>query len=390
MNTVLRVLLLLIAALLAVAFVNSRGTGDVNFYWLQWMQNADIVGPVEGYVVSSSDYPPLTHVILFTIARISRPLALTPFLGLKWSMVLMLFASAAVFGAWTRDLLAPAVLILVLLLNSVALGYLDIWTAPFLIGAMWALERHRLVPFAILFSLAVWIKWQPLIIAPFLLIYLFRVYPWKGIRRVIPPTLFIAAGFFATFSVGQVYRALDRALHHTMVSGNALNLGWIVTYFLHVIWPATFGRWAAGSADYIYIESSRTVTLAKIPFDLAYLVVLALFWKTRPTFEHLIAFSLFGYLTYFTWNVGVHENHLFLACLLGAILWRLNPDWRLTFAAWAAAANINLLLFYGLDGSGLPFSRVAGGLELSVWLAVVNVALYGIFAWVVTQFDLGR
>ena len=381
----LRLLLLLAACLLSLTFLASHGTSDVTYYWLQWLQNSAILGPVEGYRASSSDYPPLTHLFLFLLAKLSSTLSLSPFLALKWSMVAMLFLSAAIFAAWTKDLLAPAVLIITLLMNSVALGYLDIWTAPFFIGAMWALQRNRLFVFAILFSTASLIKWQPLIIAPFLLIYILRTFPpTQPLRSILPPVLVIVGAVAGIFSVSEVRRALSRALGHTMISGNALNLGWIVTYFLHVFWPATFGRAAAGTADYIYIESARTATLSKLGFELAYLAVLVMFWKKRMSFENLMAFSLLGYLTYFLFNIGVHESHLFQACLLGAILWHVNPGWKLTFAAWAAAANINLLVFYGLDGGGLPFPR-AVHLDISVCFAAINVALYGVLCWMVLR-----
>ena len=52
-----------------------------------------------------------------------------------------------------------------------------------------------------------------------------------------------------------------------------------------------------------------------------------------------------GYLAYFTLNTGVHENHLFLACLLLAWLAARTPATLPDFAAWATLFNLNMVVF---------------------------------------------
>jgi hypothetical protein len=103
---------------------------------------------------------------------------------------------------------------------------------------------------------------------------------------------------------------------------------------------------------------------------------------TRPkTFPNLLLFATLGYLAYFTLNTGVHENHLFLACLLLGLLAHRERTTLPDLAVWAALLNINMVVFYGLDGRGLPFSPVVGGLDLTLPLALLTVLLFvGFFA----------
>jgi hypothetical protein len=96
--------------------------------------------------------------------------------------------------------------------------------------------------------------------------------------------------------------------------------------------------------------------------------------RSTKTFESAVFFALAGYLAYFAFNSGVHENHLFLAVLLAAALWGMNPAHGVTFAIWAATANLNLVLFDGFNGRGLPFSRVVL-LDTALPLSIVVVVL---------------
>src|SRR5262249_40600305 len=93
---------------------------------------------------------------------------------------------------------------------------------------------------------------------------------------------------------------------------------------------------------------------------------------------------ILGYLAYFTFNVGVHENHLFLPIILGLFLAAQNRSYLPLALATALIANLNLLVFYGIDGKGLPFDRVVG-IDLSVVLAVLEVVFFLWFAWTVSK-----
>ena len=78
----------------------------------------------------------------------------------------------------------------------------------------------------------------------------------------------------------------------------------------------------------------------------------------------------------FVFNSGVHENHLFLVSCLAWILVFLDASQLLRCINLSVAANINLVLFYGFFGKGIPFSRVIAGIDITLLFAVVNLCLF--------------
>ena len=120
--------------------------------------------------------------------------------------------------------------------------------------------------------------------------------------------------------------------------------------------------------------------LLKLPervlFFASYAVVLIVFLRQPKTFERLIGYSILGYLCYFIFNTGVHENHLFLAVCLAWVMVFLNPAYRLQAITLSLVGNINPILFYGFFGTGLPFSRVIAGIDVTLLFSVLNLCLF--------------
>jgi hypothetical protein len=264
--------------------------------------------------------------------------------------------------------------------------------AVFLVGALWALYQDRLVLFTVLYCAACLVKWQPLVLAPFLAIYL-AAQPgggdWRqtlvkrlGLRVMVPGAL-MALGTVAVFGK-PVIAALSIGLSNAFLSGQALNLNWIATWGIRTLDPQWFGGLSNGLIVPIDTPDWHALIGSKILFWLLFAPAVLTFALSKKTFAVLMLFGLCGYLTYFMLNTGVHENHLFLAVILAAVLaWR-QQEHLITFAIWALVANVNQLVFYGADGSGLPFSRVFG-VDITLLLAVVFVALFAVdyYEWVV-------
>jgi hypothetical protein len=267
-----------------------------------------------------------------------------------------------------------------------ALGYLDIYFAPTLLLALWALKAKKLVAFTVLFSIACLTKWQPLVIAPFLLFHVLEVNTVRDLKRVdyrrfsiqvMGPCLAIIALVLIVYG-GAPILALKLALvneHNPYLSGNALNFSWVLTHFLHVFSPETFGGLVDGRANHIKTDDLGVTLLPKILFAVSYATVLFAFLRRKNTFENVIRYAFVGFLAYFTFNTGVHENHLFAACLLAAVAFLNDRNQGMTFVTWSIVANVNIFLFYGLDGRGLPFERVVG-FDSALMLALVNVGLF--------------
>jgi hypothetical protein len=119
--------------------------------------------------------------------------------------------------------------------------------------------------------------------------------------------------------------------------------------------------------------------MVKLLFVICYL---GAFWrliKFRSSFQAALELSLLGYLAYFTFNTGVHENHLFLATILATAAAALSPDKRLRAVLIVAISNLNLITFYGLTGNGLASNPVVW-MDVTLLFSAVNVVLF-LFLW---------
>lgn len=121
--------------------------------------------------------------------------------------------------------------------------------------------------------------------------------------------------------------------------------------------------------------------LPRVLFALNYALNLWLFWRSRRDFTSCLAFASSGFLAYFMFNNGVHENHLFavaIACAL-AVLWQ--PQELRGLGYWVVASLINHLLFYGFTGEAFPYKRTLIGLDFTVFFAALNVLAYALTVW---------
>ena len=152
-----------------------------------------------------------------------------------------------------------------------------------------------------------------------------------------------------------------------MFSGTALNLGWLLTA-LH------FGSHDGGEVTYAFVSDlpSWMPILCRCLYALAMLAILIALWRGAGTFEQLLAASIASVVAYFAFNSGVHENHLFIACLLSVIgLWLL-PSLRTALLIVIAISQAALIAFYGLTGQ-LGYSRAIGGIDYTIPLAALVV-----------------
>jgi len=380
--------LVLLLILTSMIFLNSPGTGDVK-YFIAWAKNADTYGLISGFKASAEQYPPFALGILLAALKVSNLFGIGGLVAVKLSILTLLFLTSFLFWLWTRDLALTVILHLSLLLNSVALGYIDIYFAPTLILSLWALKQHKLILFTVLFSISVLTKWQPIIIAPFIALYLINIRQlaqWREIKykqlilRVIFPVALIIIITLSIFGMSLV-KTFISATSSWFLSGNALNLNWIVTYLLNVLYPDRFGGLVNGQIQIITNPPLAVTFIPKLLFYLSFIITFVTFFKREKTFENLIIFSILGYLVYFMFNTDVHENHLFPVIILSIILFWVNRKHLPTMFVLILMSNLNLLVFYGLDGNGLSFGRVVGGIDISLLLSIFNVGFF-LFLWV--------
>jgi hypothetical protein len=261
----------IILTIITLAFLRSPGTSDVAVHWLPWMDSIATRGLVSGYQTDDMDYPPLISVFLWLAYGIGELLGAEAYLGLKILLTGFLFMTSAVLWLWTRDGVVTAALHLSLVLSSVALGYLDIFWAPAFLLALWALANQRFALFAVSYCAASLTKWQPLIIAPFLLVYILKT---AGLRRaalhVVLPALLIVGGTYAVYGESALV-SFERGLGHGFLSAQALNYGWVLTHALHLFDPADYGPLNDGECTLVGLfPDTPVMTVLRLLFWITY------------------------------------------------------------------------------------------------------------------------
>ncbi len=189
-------------------------------------------------------------------------------------------------------------------------------------------------------------------------------------------TAFVVAMPLAAIFGTAVIHSLRLAMSHDYLSGLALNLSWLHTWVLHLAQPEKYGGLHDGQIGIIITHEALVKLPEKILFYASYSAVFVAFARQKKTFERLILYSVLGYMAYFVFNSGVHENHLFLVSCLAWMLVFLDPSHLLRCINLSIAANINPIFFYGFFGKGLPFSRVIAGIDITLLFAVANLCLF--------------
>jgi Gpi18-like mannosyltransferase len=381
-STISNAILFTLVTLLALSFIESSGTGDVGDK-LRWMRNIVANGLVGGFHVSRDDYPPGTYAILAVLTKIGPGLGMGSFLAYKLSIFAFLLAACLIAWLWTRNAPFTIALELALIVDSAVLGYNDAYFVAPLLLALWALQRKRIVAFSILFTLTCLMKWQPLILAPILLIYLLKAMTLGADRRrelprlicaLILPSVAILVAMFAIFGP-EFVAAFRRGTNEHFLSANALNVDWIVTQGLRWWDPQRFSFGPSTHRQYISIPSATLLTAIKLPFAIIYLGILIRFIRDANSYATMLRYACIGYFAYFLFNTSVHENHLVPAVIIAGLLWTMDERYGPLFLFTAAMLNVNLLLFYQFDGiARLPV--LFWGMDVSIPLALLNAALF--------------
>ena len=153
---------------------------------------------------------------------------------------------------------------------------------------------------------------------------------------------------------------------------------------MRAVHPQVFGGLNNGNAEFVRTTDLHYTLLPRILFYGFYVAALVATFRRRKTFANVLRFALIGYFAYFTFNTGVHENHLFLAVIAALAFYWQDASQAAVLTGIVLLANLNLILFYGLDGSGYRFSRLLGGIDLALPLSVLTVMFFLVtFGWLV-------
>lgn len=376
-HCLIKILAILIVFILVYASLDSPGTGDY-LYWIKWLNLIRENGVSLAFAKMNDNYPPLILLIINFFEFISMG-RLSDFQIIKLSIVIMFLISLAMLYLWHSSVLETILFAFALCLNSLYLGYVDIYIVPFIIGAFWCLSESKNVYAVCLFIISFMIKWQPLIIMPFIMIYLLdidsrnvKLFDHFKASKFALVSILVLLPICFYFGFNEIRSSFMAATRHDFLSANALNVNWIATWIVRLCSPEVFGGLDGGHVRYIQ-TSNFHLRIGRVIFFAVYLYTLLKFFKSSKTIRNLYIHAIIGYISYFILNVGVHENHLFLAVVLSFLLVHEDVAWVRVATFVAITQIVNLYLFYGISGRGMGNRLIFNYLDATVVFSFCNL-----------------
>ena len=189
---------------------------------------------------------------------------------------------------------------------------------------------------------------------------------------------YVAAGAWRNLVQG-----VSSLLRHDMLSADAANVWWLVTYVLRASYAvADLGAWGAWTMRLRILGISRVIALGypnprPVAMAAVGLAMLWSLWRARRSADVALMLACAALIVhaYFVLGVQVHENHLYLAVPLLAGAAACRPRLRPVLLSMSIVFALNLYLTVGL-GRGVPLPpRNLTMIDSTVLLAAVNCAL---------------
>lgn len=361
----------------------SAGTGDVGLYTgIMESFRANGIQQLFSCIKEACpghlwNYPPLYLHILFFSQLIGGSL-LTNFLLLKTVIALFYTVSIAIVGYFafsirpihthpSREILRGVFLGLTgasILINTHGLGYIDIFTYPFIILAFLLMAKHKYFLSGAFFACGFLIKWIPVIMLPLFILHVLRQ-DKKGLlyflMGVALPVITTGWSSWGIHFISDYMRSVSVSTQDAYFAA-APTLPWL--------WTMIFPHITNGLPDNLFIfldDTTRTAPVLFIyrAFKFAFLgyylwVIYEFFISTaaKQTIRPLLLASTYTYIGYFFITSGVHENHLMMGVLCALLLAILTPkdkyNWLYRSVDFISAGS--MILFYGF--SGTPFIHI--------------------------------
>lgn len=287
-----------------------------------------------------------------------------------------------------------------MILAGPVLGYLDPLMALPAVAAILAAAEGRSALAGALLALACLTKAQAVFIAPVVALAAWNASRDGRIARALSMgggmaaiTAVALAPYVAAGAWRNLVQGVGSLLRHDMLSGDAANAWWIVTYVLRAIYAVgDLGAWGAWTMTVRILGITQIVRLGypnPRVFAAAAVLAAALWaiWQVRRRASAPLLLACAGFIVhaYFVLGVQVHENHLYLALPMLAAAAAARPALRPVFLGVSTVFALNLFLFFGI-GRGFPLPpRNVTIIDATVLLSIANV---GLLAWHARRFSV--
>lgn len=357
-------------------------------------------------ISGTTEYPPLALYEMSLVGRIYR--AMDPVFNDSTLLTCLIKLPGLLFEAafviamltWGRRKLGGAARWIALgfwlnpaiVINGAALGYLD---AEMAVPAALALVAAAVGSPGLaggLLAAAVLTKAQAVFIAPVVVLAVLTTAGRPLARALgrffLGGAVVTCAAILPIVAAGagrNMLQALNRLAAHDMLSGNALNVWWIVTWIVRAWFALDLGWWKAFSMPVKILGISRFIEIGfpnpkPIATLVAGLLILWGLWRIRRVrFPATWAYAGgWCVLAYAMLNTQVHENHAYLAVPFLAVAAGLDTAYRRIFWGVSGLVAFNMYIFYGL-GNEWPvvFDRRWTGLDATVIAAFGALAIFG-------------
>jgi hypothetical protein len=286
-----------------------------------------------------------------------------------------------------------------MILAGPALGYLDPLMAWPSVAALIAATAGAPVAAGALAVVACLTKVQAIFILPVAALALWNSSCDRRLSRgatAAASGALVALAALAPYVAAGAWRNLVQGvgslLRHDMLSADAANAWWLVTYFLRASYAvADLGVWGAWTMRLRILGISRVIALGypnprPIALGAVCLVTLWSLWRARRSEDLALMLACAAVIVhaYFVLGVQVHENHLYLAVPLLAGAAASRPQLRPVLLSTSIVFALNLYLVVGL-GRGFPLPpRNLTIIDSTVLLAAANC---GLLVWHARRFS---
>ena len=347
------------------------GTEDVSDIWLPWIDAVTRLGLIKGYAEIGADYPPGAVALLLATRRLLP--AASDLTVVKALLATAELVSTLLFAAFSRRTVPSLCFVAAVALSASSLGYLDIVVSAPLVVALFAALDKRPALSSTAFTIACLVKWQPLVLLPFLLpiwIEQARKVSIGHVAVAASPSLAIC-GAIAWWFWPEIWLAFGQAFAHGTWSADALNLPWLLQV-------------AVGLSPQVMDAPDHAILALRLLFAAIYLPLVVRALSRHGSAKDALTCALAGFATYFMLAPSVHENHLFTAMVVAFVLWAREPSMSWPAIGIALFANLNLVVFYGFAGAppfspGPRFALLTGALSA----VAVGAFCYGLYRLIV-------